>query len=138
MNAKPAALPAAKPLQLATILLVEDDKSVRYVARTMLLQRGYTVLCAGDGDSALKIARRHHDHIDLLIADLVMPGMKGPQLAKRLRALQPDLQVLFMSGLMQEDIVPGTIPSEAGFLEKPFTPQALVAKVQEILAGSRQ
>ena len=138
MHANPATVPPSASLRPATILLVEDDKGVRDFARSMLLQRGYTVLCAGDGDSALKIARRHHDHIDLLIADLVMPGMKGPQLAKRLRALQPDLQVLFMSGLMQEDIVPGTIPSEAGFLEKPFTPQALVAKVQEILAGSRQ
>ncbi|HKW85576.1 MAG TPA: response regulator [Nitrospiraceae bacterium] len=136
MHAQPATFPAGSSLQPTTILLVEDDKNVRYVARTMLLQRGYTVLCAGDGDSALKIARRHRDHIDLLIADLVMPGMNGPQLAKQLRARQPNLHVLFMSGVMQEDIAPGRIPSEAGFLEKPFTPQALVAKVQEVLAGS--
>jgi len=137
MNTKSAALQTETPLQLATILLVEDDKSVRWVAQSMLLQRGYTVLCAGDGNEALKIARRHRDHIDLLIADLVIPGMNGAQLAKRLRALQPNLHVLFMSGVMQEDMAPGTIPSEAGFLAKPFSAQALLAKVQETLAGSR-
>src|SRR5437899_1019932 len=109
MNAKSAAPPTATPLQLATILLApEDDKGVRHVARTMLLQCGYTVLCAGDGDAALKIAHRHRDHIDLLIADLMMPGMNGPQLANRLRALQPNLEVLFMSGVMREDMVRGT------------------------------
>ena len=105
MNAKSAAPPTATPLQLATILLAEDDKGVRYVARTMLLQCGYTVLCAGDGDAALKIAHRPGHHLDLLIAVVAMPGMNGPQLANRLRALQPNLEVLFMSGVMREDMV---------------------------------
>jgi DNA-binding response OmpR family regulator len=102
----------------------------------MLLQHGYRVLCAEDGDEALEIAHRPDHHLDLLIADMVMPGLNGPQLAQRLRALRPNLPVLFMTGLIQEDLVPGTLLSEAGFLEKPFTPQALAAKVQEVLAGS--
>jgi len=102
----------------------------------MLLQHGYEVLCAEDSDEALKIAHRPGHHLDLLIADVAMPGMNGPQLAQRLRALRPNLPVLFMTGLIQEDIVPGTLLSEAGFLEKPFTPQALAAKIQEVLAGT--
>jgi len=125
MNTKRVTPPAGTPLHLPTILLVEDDESVRILVRTMLLQRGYEVLCAEDSDEALKIAHGHRDHLDLLIADMVMPGMNGPQLAQRLRVLQPNLPVLFMTGLIQEDIVPGTLLSEAGFLEKPFTPQAL-------------
>jgi len=136
MNTKRVTPPAGTPLHLPTILLVEDDESVRILVRTMLLQRGYEVLCAEDSDEALKIAHGHRDHLDLLIADMVMPGMNGPQLAQRLRVLQPNLPVLFMTGLIQEDIVPGTLLSEAGFLEKPFTPQALAAKIQEVLAGT--
>jgi len=136
MNNKRVTLPAGTRLHLATILLVEDDENVRVLVQTMLLQHGYRVLCAEDSDEALKIAYEQPHHLDLLIADMVMPGMNGPQLAQRLRVLQPHLPVLFMTGLVQEDIVPGTLLSEAGFLEKPFTPQALAAKVQEILAGS--
>lgn len=136
MNSQRAGLPTGTPLHLATILLVEDDESVRVLVRTMLLQHGYRVLCAEDGDEALEIAHRPDHHLDLLIADMVMPGLNGPQLAQRLRALRPNLPVLFMTGLIQEDLVPGTLLSEAGFLEKPFTPQALAAKVQEVLAGS--
>ena len=116
-----------------TILLVEDEKGVRDLIRSMLIQRGYRVLSAGDFEVALKIARSHPGSIDLLIADVVMPGLNGPELARRLRALRPNLSVLFMSGFVREAALErGTLPN-AGFLAKPFPPEDLVGKVEEIL-----
>ena len=74
MNNKRVTLPAGTRLHLATILLVEDDENVRVLVQTMLLQHGYRVLCAEDSDEALKIAHEQPHHLDLLIADMVMPG----------------------------------------------------------------
>lgn len=119
--------------QSHTILLVEDEKGVRDLIRSMLLQRGYSVLFAGDSEAALKVASMHRDPIDLLIADVVMPGLNGPELARRLRARHPNLRVLFISGFVRAQALQGATLSDAGFLEKPFPPEALVGKVQEIL-----
>jgi len=116
-----------------TILLVEDEKGVRDLIRSMLIQRGYKVLSAGDFEVALKIARSHPASIDLLIADVVMPGLNGPELARRLRALRPNLSVLFMSGFVREAALESKTLPNAGFLAKPFPPEALVGKVEEIL-----
>lgn len=119
--------------QSHTILLVEDEKGVRDLIRSMLLQRGYSVLFAGDSEAALKIASMHRDPIDLLIADVVMPGLNGPELARRLRARHPNPRVLFISGFVRAPALQGATLPDAGFLEKPFPPEALVGKVQEIL-----
>lgn len=119
--------------QSHTILLVEDEKGVRDLIRSMLIQGGYRVLSAGDCEVAQKIVRSHPTSIDLLIADIVMPGLNGPELARRLRALRPNLKVLFMSGFVRQAAVESEALPDARFLEKPFPPEALVGKVQEIL-----
>ena len=133
VHANPATIPPSASIQSATILLVEDDKGLRDLIRSMLIQRGYRVLSAGDFEVALKIARSHPASIDLLISDVVMPGLNGPELARRLRALRPNLSVLFMSGFMGEAALErGTLPN-AWFLAKPFPSEALVGKVKVIL-----
>lgn len=136
MDTKPATTPPGSSLRPTTILLVEDDKAVRDISRTMLLQQGYTVLFAGDGDTALKVAQLHVGKIDLLITDVVLPGLSGPQLAERLRALRPQLRVLFISGMVKEATVKGPALATGGFLIKPFPTEALIGKVQEILTSS--
>jgi len=136
MQPKPATVHPNSSLQPATILLVEDDKGVRDFARTMLMQRGYTVLFAENGDKALKVAQFHVGPIDLLVTDVVLPGLSGTQLAERLRALRPHLRVLFISGMVREATVKGPALADGGFLIKPFPGEALIGKVQEILTGS--
>ena len=136
MHAKPATVSPSSSLRPATILLVEDDKGVRDFARTMLMQRGYTVLFAENGDKALKVAQFHVGPIDLLVTDVVLPGLSGTHLAERLRALRPHLRVLFISGMVHEATVKGPALVEGGFLSKPFPGEALIGKVQEILTGS--
>lgn len=136
MQTKPATVNPSSSLQPRTILLVEDDKGVRDFARTMLLQRGYTVLFAGDGDTALKVAQFHVGPIDLLVTDVVLPGLSGTQLAERLRALRPHLRVLFISGMVREATVKSPALADGGFLIKPFPGEALLGKVQEILTSS--
>jgi hypothetical protein len=102
----------------------------------MLLQRGYTVLFAGDGDKALKVAQFHVGPIDLLVTDVVLPGLSGTHLAERLRALRPHLRVLFISGMVQEATVKSPALAGGGFLIKPFPGEALIGKVQQILTSS--
>ncbi|HET8580722.1 MAG TPA: response regulator [Nitrospiraceae bacterium] len=133
MHAKPATFPPSSSHQPTTILLVEDERGVRDLMRSMLLQRGYIVLFAGDSQEALNIAGMYRESIDLLITDVVMPGVNGPELARRLRALRPNLRVLFISGLMQEATIRSAPLSDAGFLAKPFPAEVLVGKVQEML-----
>lgn len=115
--------------QLATILLVEDEEMVRYVARSVLQRAGHTVLPAGDGEEALAIAARHPDSIDLVLTDVTMPGISGPQLAGRLLADRPGLKVLFMSGYAGE----ASGVSAEQFLEKPFSPESLRKAVDRAL-----
>jgi PAS domain S-box-containing protein len=121
-----------------TVLLVEDEAAVRALARTALKQRGYRVLEAADGADALRIAAEFAEPIHLLATDVVMPHMSGRELAERLVPLRPALRVLFLSGYMDDAIVRhGLLESTAAFLHKPYTPQALAAKVREVLdAGS--
>jgi PAS domain S-box-containing protein len=121
-----------------TILLVEDDGMVRGIARTILRQAGYTVLEAGDGESAVRTCRQHEGTIHMVLTDVVMPGMSGRAVADQLGELRPDLGVLFMSGYTEEAIVNhGVLHEGVNFLEKPFTPDTLTRKVREVLAASR-
>jgi CheY-like chemotaxis protein len=119
-----------------TILLVDDDKAILQVLRRMLQQHGYTVLFAADGDTALKLFRLHAHPIDLLLCDIVMPHVSGPQLAERLRAIRPTIPVLFISGLMQEAVVQDWVRSGAKFLRKPVGQEQLARNVQELLTAS--
>jgi two-component system cell cycle sensor histidine kinase/response regulator CckA len=119
-----------------TILLVEDDQMVRGIARTILRQAGYTVLEAGDGESAVRTCRQHEGTIHMVLTDVVMPGMSGRAVADQLRELRPDLGVLFMSGYTEEAIVNhGVLHEGMDFLEKPFTPDTLTRKVREVLVA---
>jgi CheY-like chemotaxis protein len=117
-----------------TVLLVEDEESVRNLALKMLKRFGYQVLTAKDGQEATKIFERHGRPIDLLLTDVVMPRMSGKELAERLEALQPGIKVLFMSGYTDNAIVhQGILDKELAFIQKPFTPEDLVRKVREVL-----
>jgi len=118
----------------ATLLLVEDEASVRAIVREMLVASGFNVLEAATGPEALAVAQRTQRPIDLVITDVVLPGMSGGELAERLRAVRPALRVLYTSGHSDEAIVRhGVSRSESTFLQKPFTYEAFVEKVREAL-----
>ncbi|HEY1206314.1 MAG: response regulator [Bryobacteraceae bacterium] len=129
--------PAARP-GTETILVVEDDSEVRKLAAEMLSRQGYAVLEAASGPEALRLWRRHAGSIDLLLTDVVMPSMAGPELAAKLTAERPDLKVLYMSGYPEDTMAKrGLTASESTFLHKPFTSDALVHSVRMVLDGER-
>jgi CheY-like chemotaxis protein len=113
------------------VLLVEDEEVVRRVAARCLERAGYRVLAVGDGEDALRLAAAT-PRIDLLVTDVVMPGMSGPRLADHLRAARPALPVLFMSGFSR-DLPESLQPPPGALLQKPFTPEMLAARVAEAL-----
>src|SRR5580704_811128 len=116
-----------------TVLLVEDEDSVRQLVRETLESRGYRVLEAANGNAALTLAAAHADPIHLLITDVVMPGLSGHELVQQLQPTRPDLKVLYLSGYAQDAFTPGTSEAQKSFLQKPFTLQSLTRKVREIL-----
>ncbi|HEV8267248.1 MAG TPA: PAS domain S-box protein [Thermoanaerobaculia bacterium] len=116
-----------------TLLLVEDEKAVRALAREALERAGYVVLEAGGGTEALRIAREHPEEIALLVSDIVMPGMNGRDLAGLLTTIRPGLPVLFVSGYPDDALAAGQTIVGAGFLAKPFTADALVRRVRDAL-----
>jgi PAS domain S-box-containing protein len=132
---KPLPVPAAASGSLGeTILLVEDDPQVRAVVGRMLESLDYRVLSAGDGDDALALARAFEGPIELLVSDLVMPGLGGREVAERLRQSNPETAVLFMSGYSDEAVTRrGVVDPNASFLEKPFATADLARRVREIL-----
>jgi CheY-like chemotaxis protein len=115
---------------------VEDEEEVRALARDVLEMNGYTVLEALDAGDAVRLGESHPGTIDLLITDVVMPRMSGPELARRLRARRPDLKVLCMSGYPES---PDREVEGAGnwtaWLQKPFTPDTFMDKVRECLTS---
>ena len=117
-----------------TVLLVEDEESVRELVRITLVSRGYKVLEAENGECGLQIAEDYKEPIDILITDVVMPGIGGRDLAKKLLALRPTVSVLYLSGYTEDTIIAQGTPSPAiAFLQKPFTLQNLAKKVREVL-----
>ncbi len=122
-----------------TILIVEDQADVRGLAELTLKQFGYRVISAASSEEALSLLGSFPDHIHLLLTDLVMPGMQGHQLAARVVSERPGLRVLFMSGYTESGISHRAV-LEAGsfFLQKPFTTEALGAKVREVLASAKR
>ena len=117
-----------------TILVVDDEPEIRKLVGAMLTREGYRVLSADSGEPALKTYAKHGSKIDLLLTDVVSPGMSGPMLADRMLELQPDLHVLFMSGYDGTQVVQRYV-LERGFslLIKPFTMEQLSAKVKDAL-----
>ena len=119
-----------------TVLLVEDEESVRQLVRETLAARGYQVLEADDGEKALKIAKTHNGPIHMLMTDVVMPGMSGRELAKQLGTTHPQTRVLYLSGYTEDAIVhQGVLDSGTSFLQKPFNLQVLARKVREVLSS---
>jgi two-component system cell cycle sensor histidine kinase/response regulator CckA len=121
-----------------TILLVEDDDQLRMVVSSTLRRQGYQILVAQNGGEALLICEKHRDGIDLLLTDVVMPRMSGPELAKRLCATRPAMKVLCMSGYTDDSIVRhGVLEAGMTFLQKPVTPTTLATKVREVLDADK-
>ena len=116
-----------------TVLLVEDDSSVRVVLETMLRRSGYDVLSCGSPHDALEVCKERGIVIDLLVTDMIMPVMNGRELVEKVRALRPGIRVLYVSGYAE------TAPTDVfdpgmDYLQKPFAPEALAAKVREVLS----
>jgi two-component system cell cycle sensor histidine kinase/response regulator CckA len=117
-----------------TVLVVEDEPAVRAVAREALRVHGYTVLEAADGASALLVAAQATRRIDLLLTDVVMPGMSGRTLAERMAAALTGLKVLYMSGYTDDAIGQhGVLDPGMHYLQKPFAPDVLDGKFREVL-----
>ena len=120
-----------------TVLLAEDESGVRGPVRRMLLGHGFTVIEAADGAEALVAAAAHPGRIDLLLTDVVMPGIGGAELARRLRLSRPDLRILFMTGYSVEAVAThGVLAPESSLLQKPFTVGELIRRVREALQSS--
>jgi nitrogen-specific signal transduction histidine kinase/CheY-like chemotaxis protein len=119
-----------------TLLLAEDDDSVRELVRNVLRESGYKVLEAGRGEEALELSELFAGKIDLLVTDVVMPQMNGRELARQLLNQRPQLKVLYISGYADNAVFyPGGLDAGGAFLQKPFTPEALARKVREVLGG---
>jgi two-component system, cell cycle sensor histidine kinase and response regulator CckA len=117
-----------------TILLVEDEETVRRLTCDILSSSGYEVLIAKNGEEAIDICKRHRGNIDLMLTDVVMPGMNGKQAAESVMSHREPMQVLYMSGYTDDAIVrQGVLDPGTNFIEKPFTAQGLIWKVREML-----
>ena len=137
LAAAEAGAPAVGPSRGSeTVLVAEDEEGVRDLARNLLEAFGYRVLEAADPDEAMAVSRRHVGPVDLLLTDVIMPGISGRELADRLRAERPALKILYMSGYTDRAIVHhGVLDPDVAFLEKPFAAADLRRKVREVLDG---
>lgn len=134
--AKTAAAPARDLTGIGTILLVEDDDSVRSLTARALEMRGYEVLKAAGGEEALDIIRSFEKRIHVMVSDVVMPGMDGPEVAKIARTIRKDLRVIFMSGYAEDAFrKQAEVDEDVHFLPKPFPLQDLAAKVKDVMSA---
>jgi CheY-like chemotaxis protein len=119
---------------METVLLAEDEGSLRELIGELLEANGYQVLAAEDPTKAIETAERHGGVIHLLLTDVLMPGMNGRELAQRVRELRPDIRVLYMSGHTEDSIAQsGLLEPGALLISKPFTQESLARKVREAL-----
>jgi two-component system cell cycle sensor histidine kinase/response regulator CckA len=132
-----AAAPAVDVSGAETVLVVEDDPSVRSVVAAMLRANGYSVLSAGDGNEAATIAEDPETRVDLVLSDLMMRGLDGHETVLRIRARRPDVKVLYMSGYTDDAIIRnGDLEPGTAFVQKPFSGEELAARVRRLLDGS--
>jgi PAS domain S-box-containing protein len=130
----PAQSPQSEAGGCETVLLVEDEESVRELVRVTLTARGYRVIEAENGECGLRVAEEFKEPIDILITDVVMPGIGGRELAKKLLLMRPGISVLYLSGYTEDAVVTqGALGPGTAFLQKPFTLQNLSKKVREVL-----
>jgi PAS domain S-box-containing protein len=132
-DAEAAVSESSSPPGRETILLAEDEDSVRRLARRILEEAGYIVLEAREATEALTISEGWHGPIDLLVTDVVMPELNGRELAERLSVLRPGIQILYISGYTDHDVLDGIVGPGNNFLQKPFTPESLASKAREAL-----
>lgn len=117
-----------------TVLVVDDEPSVLRVASKVLRRDGYEILEALGGEEALRVANEHDGAIDLLLTDVVMPGLGGRELGERFREAHPDTALLFMSGYTEDEVLlQGIRVAEVNYISKPFTVAGLREKVREVL-----
>jgi two-component system cell cycle sensor histidine kinase/response regulator CckA len=122
-----------------TLLVVENEAAVKMLVQMALERHGYVVLTAESGSDALRLAAAHQGPIDLLITDVSMPDIRGPDLARRLVARRPGMPTLFMSGYIDDALreEASNLPCHVDFIQKPFWPSALTTKVREMLERQR-
>ena len=135
-TAPPVPEPAPPEPRRETILLVEDEAGIRALVRKILRRENYIVLEAGNAEEAMNIAGAHPGRIDLLLTDVMLPGLGGRELAQGMHESLPDLKVLYVSGFTSdEEVRAGAFPPGSKFLQKPFTLSSLISKVKESLGG---
>lgn len=126
---------ATTSARISTILLAEDEQGVRAFLEMALTRAGHHVIATSSGNEAVQIGAHATRPIDLLISDVVMPGLSGPEAADQLRRIHPQLRTLFLSGYSSHSALADRVTADPGsFLQKPFTVEALLAKVRERLA----
>lgn len=117
-----------------TVLILDDESDVRKLVSAVLASNGYTVLTADSGENAIKLFEKRKQPVDLLLLDVVSPGLSGPMVADRIAELQPGLRVMFMSGYDHTSVVRRYVVDKGfALLTKPFTPDQLIEKVREVL-----
>ena len=120
-----------------TLLIVENEAAIRNLLQMALRKNGYTVLAAESGREALDLVSTHSGPIHLLITDVMMPDIDGPELVRRLSTIRPETQTLFMSGYMDDALgEQGVLPSSVNFIQKPFSPSTIAQKVRDVLDGT--
>jgi len=136
-DAKPVALPLESLRGTEKILVAEDEPGVRRLVCDTLEQLGYTVLEASDGREALRLLEQHRP-VDVLLTDVIMPMMGGPELARRVRSLVPGTKVIYMSGYTDSTLAVYGLPQDTEYIQKPFTPAALAQKLRHALSAASE
>src|ERR1035438_5697923 len=137
-NRSPATV-TGKPDRPQTVLVVEVEDAVRRLTVSILKAHGYQTLEAADGRQAITVVERHKEPIHLILTNAILPDITGPELAEQLKTRMPAAKVLYVSGYPEADIASyGIVPGEVEFIQKPYSPGLLAARIREILGGSGQ